>query len=298
MRFADPGRDAALTEWRAHPDRRDRAEADNIWFEEQVSEPRRHRFEALAPAAPSPAALRAWHVDYWKTYIQTSDPDTFRRDLRPTRPGPWPLDADQRIVRLESVRPDVLNEAGMTLADLLAAHSGHDTAVLDLFLQRWNVKRDGRPAFAAWKDEMLDELRAPDWPDRFRDRLGLAHYDPSSARPIPVILMEYDVSTVLRAAAGRDTICIPTVLDSGPSPWFFPSPAGLAYGRSMDISEHDPQLRSELLHVPVAYAHDHIARIGEIAAPVTAPPMQQLRNRHLAALRTAARNPAFGQEMA
>ncbi len=58
--------------------------------------------------------------------------------------------------------------------------------VIDKFLLTWDGKRDARPAFAAFRPELADDLAAADWPHRLRDRLGLAHY---GAGDEPVALM-------------------------------------------------------------------------------------------------------------
>lgn len=300
MRFSNPRRNSALHEWRDDASPTKRAEADNIWFEERVSTTRWRHFEAVAPDTPSAASLAAWQEDYCNTYVQTDNPDTFREALDPARLVPGMLDTHQRIVRLERVPATPLNLAGLTFDGLTRAFAQGNHAVLDVFLQGWNAQRDGRPAFAAWKDELIDDLRFPDWADRLRDRLGLAHHDPSSMAPIPVILMEYDVTSVLRAAAGhgvRDAFVSPTVVDSPPWPWFFPSPTGLAYGRSMNLGADPPHLVAEFLHVGMTYTRNHIARMGEIRRPVGPTNLRSLRNRHLAAVRTAAHQPDFGEDM-
>jgi hypothetical protein len=300
MQFSNPQRELALHAWRGDPAPHQRASADNVTFEECISPARWQRFEAIAPDTPSPAALARWQTDYCATYVQTDNPDSFRDDLDPARLVPGSLDTHQRIARLERVPAVVLNEAGLSFEDLRRAFHARDAAVLDAVLQLWNARRDGRPAFAAWKDELIDDLRVLDWADRVRDRLGLAHHNPDPARPIPVILMEYDVASVLRAAASQGTrhafVC-PTVVDSPPWPWFFPSPAGLAYGRTMNIGTGSPILAAEFLHVRMTYTRDHIARLGEITRPVAPEDLRGLRNRHLAALRTAARRPDFGEDM-
>ena len=252
MLFDNAIRNAALQAWRADNSRCERANADNIWFEERVSPARLRRFEAIAPDTPSPASLADWQIDYCTTHVKTDNSDTFRANLDPARLVPGLLDTDQRILRLESVPATPLNEAGLTFEQLTRAFNDDNHAVLDAFLQRWNVLRDARPAFAAWKDELTEDLRFPDWPDRIRDRLGLAHHDPGRSGPVPVMLMEYDVASVLRAAAShgiRDAFVSPTVIDSLPSPWFFPSPTELAYGRTMNLEAGTPQLLAEFLHV-------------------------------------------------
>ena len=300
MHFSNMQRESALRDWRADSDPTQRAVADNIWFEERVSNARLRHFEAIAPDTPSPTALVAWQTDYCATYVQTDNPDTFRADLDPARLVPGSLDTHQRIARLESVPSTLLNEAGLTFDDLTRAFVQGNHAVLDVFLRLWNARRDGRPAFAAWRDELIGDLSFPDWADRVRDRLGLAHYDPAAAGPISVILMEYDVAGVLHAAASRgvrDPFVCPTVIDSPPWPWFFPSPAGLAYGRTMNLGAGTLDLIAEFLHIGMTYTHNNIARLGEITRPLGAVNMRALRNHHLAAVRAAARQPDFGEVM-
>ncbi len=300
MHFSNPRLNSALQAWRAGGDPAERACADNIWFEERVSSARSRHLEAIAPDTPSPASLAAWQTDYCRTHVETNNPDIFRDDLAPARLVPGLLDTHQRIARLERVPATLLNEAGLTFDALTRAFDGGDHAVLDVFLQRWNALRDGRPAFAAWKDELIDDLRFADWADRVRDRLGLAHHDPGPADPIPVILMEYDVASVLHAAGShgvRVAFVSPTVVDSPPWPWFFPSPAGLAYGRTVNLGGGAPILAAEFLHVGMTYTRNHIARVGEIRRKVGPVDMRSLRNRHLAALRAAAHRPDFGEDM-
>lgn len=300
MLFNDVNRNAVLDTWRADSAPCERAKADNIYFEERVSPARLRHFEALAPDTPSPASLETWQTEYCTTYVQTDEPDTFRGNLDPSPLVPGLLDLDQRIARLERVPATLLAEVELTFEQLIRGFNEDNHAVLDVFLQRWNARRDGRPAFAAWKDELTDDLRLPDWADRIRDRLGLAHHDPGPSGPVPVMLMEYDVASVLRAAANhgvRNAFVSPTVIDSLPSPWFFPSPTGLAYGRTMNLGSGTPLLLAELLHVRMTYTRNHIGRLGEIERKVGPVDMRGLRNHHLAALRHAAHRPDFGEDM-
>lgn len=303
MRFSHTQLDTALVNWRQARDLPSRAKADNIWFEERVSPVRAQHFEATAGDIPSATALENCHTDYCRKHVQTSGsevPATFREGLEPVRLGGM-LDTAQRIVRLERIPRRVLTVTGYTVDDLLRALRTRDYAVLDVVLQQWNAVRDNRPAFGAWKDEVVDDLHASDWADRLRDNLGLAHYDPVPGSTIPVMLMEYDVATVLRSAAAngiRGAFTVPTVLDSEPWQWFFPAPGGLSYGRVLNLGPGpDARLFVEFLHVGIPYTRDHISRMGEIVRPVESIDIRMLRNRHLAALRQFAQQPDFGEEM-
>lgn len=299
MLFSDPDLQSELQTWRLGSTLDQRAMADNIWFEERISPARLAHFEAIVRTPASPAPLAKRQDVYWKEYVKSDQPDTFQSALAPARLVPGLLDTTQRIVRLETIRPTVLASVGMTFDNLRDAHATGNAAVLDVFLDQWNRDRDGRPAFAAWKDEVRNHLLFPDWADQMRDRFGLAHYNPSPD-PIPVILMEYTVADILLAAdrlGFEHAIVSPTVLDGGPWPWFFPSPAGLAYGRTMPLPPDPHRLMAEILHVKMNYNRDHIAQFGAITRAIAPIEMRVLRNHHLAALRSAAKRPDFGEEM-
>jgi hypothetical protein len=300
MRLSDPQLYTALETWRSDSDPHERAKADNLWFEERVSAARLAHFEDTARGADTPEMLARRQTDYWDAYVKNDRPDTFQDALGPARLAPGSLDTAQRIIRLEQVLDRVrIPGAQMTPDEVRDAFDAGDDSAVDRYLAQWNAARDGRPAFAAWKDEVRAELLAPDWADALRDRLGLAHYNPAPSA-IPVVLMEYTVGDVLLAAASSATthaIVSPTVLDGGPWPWFFPSPAELAYGRTMPLPPSRHHLLVELLHVKMPYRHNHIARFGAIRKPIGSVNMRDLRNRHLAALRLAGRRPDFGEEI-
>jgi hypothetical protein len=174
--------------------------------------------------------------------------------------------------------------------------------LINLFLRNWDHSlRDWRPCFAAFKDEVLDDLREADWPDRLRNRLGLAHYD-GVAGPVPVALMEYSVGEVIAAATGFGSSCAltaPTVLDTKPWPHFFPAPTKLCCGRAMPLFEvrDDSEMLAELLHFRLSYRWHHIAHLGEITTSPAGYDLKSLRNHHLAALQMASDCYDFGEEI-
>ena len=122
-------------------------------------------------------------------------PDTFLPALEPARLGPGGLDPFQPILRLEDLSTP-LDDAGLTFADLQTAVAAAQNDTVQKFLDEWNRNRDFRPAFAAWEDQLLDEVAAPDWPDRLRDRMGLGHYNPAAGTSVPVALMRYTVHDI------------------------------------------------------------------------------------------------------
>ena len=176
MRLTDPRLDAALCAWRANPDPEQRAEADNLWFEERVSAARQAAFEGQAAGADDADRLRRGHADYWAKFVRTDpdDPHTFLAGFGPA--GPGLLDPHQWIVRLESLdRPlrawEPQGDWAERFAKLAAARDAGNAAAVEKFVEEWNLNRDHRPAFAAFADQLEDELLEPDWPRRLRDRL-------------------------------------------------------------------------------------------------------------------------------
>lgn len=302
MRFIDPNLQKALVQWRQMSAPEERAAGDNFWFEERVSPTRQQVFEREASGALDSEGLRKRHADYWGDFVRVDDeiPHTFLADLEPVDLGT--IDETQKIVRIEGLtRP--LDKRGLNFDDLREAIEKDETAVVDGFLKTWNNSsvRDWRPLFAAFKDEVLEELAEEDWPCRMRDRLGLAHYDCADG-PIPVALMEYSVGEIMEAANAAGVSCaftVPTVLDSGPWPYFFPAPPELSCGRAMSLFEvaDDEALLAEMLHFRLTYRRDHIARLGEIRTPPPGIGLAALRNHHLTALQMASGRYDYGEEM-
>jgi hypothetical protein len=303
MRFKEAQLQEALVKWRALLDINDRSAADNIWFEQRVSAARQALFEAETTGATDAISLRKAQIDYWSEFVRvdTGDiPHTFEVALTPADLGP--IDKMQRVVRIEALaRP--LHKHGMTFDRLREAVTNKETAVIDGFLATWNTSsiRDGRPAFAAFKDEVMGNLDNADWASRLRDRLGLAHYDCATG-PIPIALMEYSVAEVKAAAEpsiSTPAFTAPTVFDSGPWPFFFPAPSELNCGRTMALYEvtDDKELLAEILHFRIAYKSEHLVRLDEIRAPPSAFDLRQLRNHHLLALHVAAGREDYGEEI-
>jgi hypothetical protein len=247
-------------------------------------------------------ALRKAHADYWSEFVRVDEetPHTFLAALAPADLGP--IDEAQKIVRIESLtRP--LAKHGLTFERLKQAATNNEASVIDGFLSTWNTSnvRDWRPAFGAFKDEVMDDLANADWPARLRDRLGLAHYDCADG-PVPIALMEYSVAevrTTATALAVSSAFTAPTVLDSGPWPFFFPAPTELCCGRTMALYEvaDDKDLLAEILHFRIAYTREHLVRLDEIRAPPNAFDLRSLRNHHLLALQLASGREDYGEEI-
>lgn len=301
MRFNDPNLQKALEQWRQMKTPKERAKADNLWFEQRISTARQKVFENEAKGADDPISLRKSHIDYWEDFVKVDGaaPHTFVAALGPAAYGA--IDETQKIVRIEALtRP--LNKEQLTFKELRKAFDKNNEAVIDKFLKTWNVSsRDWRPSFAAFKDEVLEELKEDDWPCKLRDRFGLAHYDCANG-PIPVALMEYTVDEIIKEAKANDVTCAltaPTVLDSEPWPYFFPSPPELSCGRAMPLFkvDDDEALLAEVLHFRLTYKRHHMKILGEIKTPPGLIDLKELRNHHLTALRMASGDYDYGEEM-
>ena len=273
-------------------------------FEERVSAARLAEFEVVVRSAETADDLRKRHIDYFETFVKVTDdlPHSFLPEFGPADLGSGGLDEHQAIVRVESLdRP--LGKWGQPLDDLKRAFDAKDEPVLRGFLDIWNTSniRDHRPAFAAWRDQVLDEIAAPNWPERLRDRMGLAHYGDTRVS-IPVALMQYTVREVKAEAAslGVSTMfAAPTVLDSGPWEYFFPAPATMPCGRAMALMlvDDEKQLLAEMLHTRLTYLPHHIVALGTITRPAAPHDLKELRNRHLLAVQAASERGDFGEEI-
>ncbi len=303
MRLSNSKLHEAIAVWRAATDPKTRSELDNVWFDERVNATRQRAFEEEIGRVETWEELRRRHVDYWETFVKVGDgfvPHTFIEDF--VARDLSRIDEKQKVVRIESLaRP--LSATAISLDRLRKALADDEHDIIDLFLRTWNnfSMRDARPAFATLKSAVADDLNEPDWPERLRDRLGLAHYDAADG-PEPIALMEYRVEEIVEAAQSAGAACAvtaPTVLDSGPWPYFFPAPTELDCGRAMALFEigNDEDLVVELLHVRLTYRPEHIVRLGEIGQPPAPLALTQLRNHHLMALRLASERHEFGEEM-
>jgi len=92
----------------------------------------------------------------------------------------------------------------------------------------------------------------------------------------------------------------PTVLDSGPWPYFFPAPPELRCGRTMALYEvqDDKELLAEILHFRIAYKREYLVRLDEIRTPPNAYELRGLRNHHLLALHVASGRDDYGSVFA
>lgn len=292
-------------------------------FEERVAAARQADYEAALGLARSD--LAEWkdrHKSYLyrRLYLSPGEvPETFtavnadalRPELAPTQ---W-------VVRIENLGgvlahkgtrislPAVQEQLEIWRRDDDHAAAAQARQFLEDLCEHWNgvIRRDHRPTFAAFFDEVDEEAQADDWPNRLRDRLGLSHYDvPASGRRIPVALVRYRVEEVLAAIGeeeGDRAFAVPTVLDGELNSHFFPAPRGIGYGRTLDLrpDEECERLVAEVLHRRIDYTPDHLHKVGWISTPI--PPYSRgtafarLRNGHLFCLRYESDREDFGEEI-
>ncbi len=91
---------------------------------------------------------------------------------------------------------------------------------------------------------------------------------------------------------------MPTVLDARPNPQFFPSPAGLPFGRAMPLRDDydETDLVAEVLHARIAYRRSHLVKVARMGAPPVRGDLKALLNHHLLVLRIASGRDDYGEE--
>jgi hypothetical protein len=298
-----------------HPRTTERAWGHNYAFDETVSRERQARFEREVEDFPSSPdfdpALNDGHVliqghgSYHARWIDTAtEPETFADDNRSA--AFQGIEETDWLVRLENLGGP-LSRWGGSFDDLSrafgtgGARTPDDMAALKDFLEAWNRHPVRAPRFAAFASELATDLRAGNWADRLRTRLGMSRLSPPAGGTIPVALMAYRVTDVLAAVRGRRGVahvfCRPTALDQPPYEYFFSGPVDLEGGRCMPLSRPraDSPLVCELLHPRFAYRIDHIFNLGEVTTAKPTWSLRDLRNSHLGRLRDAAGRPDFGE---
>ena len=285
--------------------------ADNCRFDERVSTERWGRL--LSEFTETIHETLEWQK--WCEVARTYMEDTYSVSsvdipdaLRLLNRQAWltGIEENQTLVRIEHLGR-AIDEAGYTLRQLNdfvhANKQGDDDANVALreFVDLWNVRRDGRPAFAAFLDEVNEEADTADWMHALRDRLGLGHYEGDDSQPIPVAQMVYPASAVIASATAQNmetAFALPTVLDAGTHPYYFPVPSEQPFGAALHLdSERADVLTAEVLHCRINYLPEHIQKVGFITIGHTLENkrLRDSRDMHLLALRDAANRADFGE---
>lgn len=289
------------------------AVADNCRFDERAGIERWNQFDALLFDLVDGSGTIDWldwaeanqlHLDRYCNVASLSVPDAFLEINRHA----WldSLSENQSLVRIEAlVRP--LQSSDLDLASLIdllqRADDGDGDAVpaVRSFFDAWNQRRDGRPAFAAFYDEVQQETDDTDWPHTLRDRLGLGHYGFAGGTELPVALMRYSLRDVFSAQADRGLLAagaLPTVLDGGMHEFFFPVPKEHPYGATMHlVPGRAGTLTAEIVHCRIDYHRKHLFRLGTIKRPyqLTDDQLCDARDAHLLTLRVECRRDDFGE---
>ena len=287
--------------------------ADNCRFDERAGTDRWQRFEEVLLSVAANRNAIVWqdwaetnqlHVERYCNVSRPSVPDAFLE----INQHAWlrEISANQSLVRIEALNrplhgcalePDSLD--GL----LQRADTGDDDAhrAVQFFFDTWNQRRDARPAFAAFYDEVRQEADDVDWPHALRDRLGLGHYGHTG--PLPVALMRYPLAEVCSAQASRQlpvACAVPTVLDGGMHEFFFSVPREHPYGATVHLApEQADTITAEILHCRIDYQREHLWRTGLITRPrqLTDDQLRKARDLHLLTLRNACGRADFGEPL-
>jgi len=304
MIFSRPDLHADLVRLRSSRYAPDRAFGDNFEFEERVGDARRDAFEAAGVPVGSVLALQA---DHFRMHVQGAlhdhIPVTFTAVNHDALYAP-DIDGNQKIVRIECL-DDVLTKIGRSFADIEdAVKSGHrGDAIVAQLLDQWRLYPGARPAFVAFKSEVVTDIGAPDWLLRLRNRMGLGHYDPAAGQRQAFALMEYLVKDViaewlpLETRGAKRPFAFPTVLESRASPYFYPGPRDLPSSFALDLTDPARNPIREMLHVRITYRVDHLVKVGELVGLLPPVRLGAARDRHLDRLRRDGGRVDFGAPM-
>lgn len=288
------------------------ARAENFLWDERGEGPRQAHYEDAIDQWLDEATYKRWlrvHQDYLAEHVTIENPITFQ-DVNVgagLSPKVWSdMGEDQILMRIECLDWAVNTIKLESLATLKSALEifvskkptemvsvADAKAVLTKLCESLNTSPNAvRPRFAAFAQELDEEIAADDWPDRLRDRLGLAHYPRNGAVRWPVALMAYTVKDVCEGVdqtAAPQLLTVPTPLDDMPYEIFHPAPKGMNFGRTLHLGDNGEcdKLASEVLHPRFNYAANHILKIGEISTPADVPPekLAKLREWHIFCLR-------------
>lgn len=273
----------------------------NLHHDEQIEPGRQATYETCVAGAGAFVDWNAGHSSYVKEQVNVDRNGiarTFDSDNKLAQFGS--LEENQWLLRVERLNRAFASASQLTGFDALERAVSHSQAgdptaqaALDRFMVEWNQQRDGRPQFASFKGEVVDEFDSVDWPNKLRDRLGLGHFNPAASGAIEVAVMVYPASCVTRQQRRLGSACTagfsrPTVVDSDLNLFFYPIPLGANYGAALHLAEGCAGvLTQEVLHLSFDYSREHIKKIGRISSPCQiGMSLSAARNHHLGALKS------------
>lgn len=299
------------------------APASNFLLEERLPDQRERDYLGTSPGMPA----TGWDVLSWLTNFGNhysgniahtrSNAAKVATFAAANQANHLPIESHQDVVRVESVAslhnlyPGDFGSPAELATELHALIESRQPGKADTFsadrlsrLTTWlndlNAKRDARPPFAAPYGEVASLLSLSDWATRLRNELGLSHLGGTTSKPLPVVLLRYNLSRAERAARMAKATAwaaVPTVVEagndrSGPFPAFFPFPQNKAansnpfgFGVTVDLSPNGGlNIHSELLHFRIDYELDDFFMIGDITDEISDAQLDAARRRHFGLL--------------
>jgi hypothetical protein len=276
-----------------------RAFGDNVVFEENVSDERRDGFEASTAGNADLAAATGLYFDASvQGYLRIHTPSTFAAE-NSLALLPAGVAANQKIVRVECLDgwkgASWFDFAGLQAA---TAPGSRDDSVIAPHVRRLNLFPGARPAYAAFKSEVANDLREPDWLPRLIARLGLGHYAAARGDTRYFALMEYLARDVIEGTTIARPFAVPTILEARGSAFFFPAPRGQGFGYTADL---EPDARRdavrEFLHARLTYRAAHMVRVSQVVGPTPRVRVGVVRDAHLRHIRARSARTDYGAFM-
>lgn len=225
---------------------------------------------------------------------------TFEPALNEIALLPSTIEPNQKIVRIERIDRLISSDPNLDFDRLIEAHRDRDEDTLTAFANLFLDFPGERLAFAAFKAEVDEDLKQPDWLQRLILRMGLYHHFPiADGEVCHFALMEYTGVEVLSQAGPKSIerpFALATVLECQNNPAFFPVPRGTPNGFTVDFLAGPPAAPTvrEVLHIRLDYGKQHVLRFGQLSGPAERPDLVVARERHLAALRSTTGRHDFG----
>ena len=296
----------------------------NFLLDERLEASRLQSYGGFLPAA-GPTTFTEWdtaHKRYLETCVFATPPPTSDMSLLDVSdPAACPetfraasglveleaVDLNTYLIRMVSVEDlatmartpaDTLFELGERVSSSGQRGTPDEQKLSDLLEEAYLGDRcDRRPVFAAFYEDLQDDLAKPDWANRLRDRLGLYHLNEGQRGGLPrrVFLFWYRVRELPRRPGRTSTrpLAVPSVLDHRMNEAFCPAPAALDRGRLVNLSESDTELPArELLHPFLPLEASHLLRVGKVTTPVPAD-LAPARRNHLILVRMLAQQDDF-----
>jgi len=273
----------------------------NYLIEENVGDLRRDQVEAFEMSTDD---VRQIVKSYFDGAIQGISrghrSTTFDISVNSGALLPATVDPNQKIIRLERIDRVLSKDPSLDFKRVRAARGSDDAVTLQAFVDLFSTYPGERPSFSAFKSEVDDDLKSPDWLHRLIDRMGLYHFYPfDSGQTYSFALMEYTAKDILAQATKKGIdrpFAVATVLECQENPAFFPVPKGSQFGFTVDLRERVPPRPNvrEILHIRYDYSWRNVSKLAQWSG-ASEPDISASRNRHLATVRRDTGRADFGK---